>query len=134
MKCTMCRKETEKNMVRDLRREADMFKEYVPEGDYVVCEECCNKRVIQMKRKNVFDGFFENLSKMTNSSMHDPKTTTAAMVEAFTSQHRQLQSYIFQGFTKFIEAIAELDENMYFDARNNWISTWAEKAREAWEL
>jgi hypothetical protein len=104
----------------------------IPEDVYI-CEECAEKEITRLKVEQIYGPIFDELAKRANSTLFNSDgTDVKAMLQAFTRQHRHLQGEIFQALMKFIEQIGQLDENQFFDARNEFIRIYAKKASDAW--
>lgn len=98
-----------------------------------ICQECCEKETIRLKRQNIYGPAIKALSDHANDMSFSSNVTTdaEALLDAFVREHRTLQGDMFLLLEKFIELLAGLDENMFFDDRNRWVRVHAQKIREA---
>lgn len=118
------------SMYKSARSRLDCYE--IPE-DAHICEVCAEKDITRLKVEQIYGPIFDELAKRANSTLFNSDgTDVKAMLQAYTRQHRHLQSEIFQALMKFIEQIGQLDENQFFDARNEFIRIYAKKASDAW--
>lgn len=134
-KCQMCRHDVESNYASQYKAARSLVSDYKLPEDLVICKTCADEDIIRLKREKIFNPFFKEFSRLVNSMGYgNDETTVEAFLESFCSEHRALQSEMFEVFTKFVKRLAEVPEDMYYDPRNAWIQSWAKKAVKAWEF
>lgn len=133
MSCAICRNPVEKDRSLTYRRERSKIDNYKLGENVEICESCAKKEITRLKIEKIYKPVMDAFSSIVNDTLFDfDSTTVDAITQAFTLQHRTLQSNMFQVVVNVIEKIANMDEDM-FDARNNWIWYYAKKAKEAWK-
>lgn len=133
MKCNLCREEIQNDATEAYKAFLKKFDEYEVGDSVHICSGCYKKEQLRIKTEKVFLPAINQFASIANvMGFEDDKTNTKAILDAFTRQHRTLQSTMFSVIMNVIIEISELDDNMYFDPRNKWIKIMAKKATDAW--
>lgn len=130
MKCEVCGNKTETNHVKKVNKFRSKFQKdpYKVNEDMIICDVCARKEVTKELFNNVYNPAIEHLSDIVNKMGYDYNGIhTEALLKAFTSKHRYLQSEMFTFFINFLKKYKELDD-AFFDQRNIWTREWANNA------